>query len=110
MTPYRRAWTMRLKDGAEAAYDTAHASVWPELLAHMQKIGVQQFFLFRSETTVYAFQVRDTPFPNDTHTPNDVTRKWWEKMSPLMETDSDGRPVHYPLTEVFAFDPQETNQ
>lgn len=101
---------MRLKEGAEAAYDAAHVTVWPELLAHMQKIGVQHFYLFRSKTTIYAFQSRDTPFPDENHTPSDVTIKWWEKMSPLMETDSEGRPVHYPLTEVFAFDPQETPQ
>ena len=105
MTLYRRAWTMRLHEGAEAAYDAAHADIWPEMRNQMRASGIVRFFLFRSEQTVFAFQERDRPFTGTTAPPSALTARWWRKMAPLMETEgADHHPVHHDLREVFALD------
>ena len=106
MKLYRRAWTMELLEGAEAAYDAAHASIWPELTAQMAQSHIVRFFLYRSGRTVFAFQERSRPFPQSNHTePSEITALWWREMAPLMLTEGpEHRPVHTDLREVFALD------
>ena len=105
MTLYRRAWTMQLREGAEAAYDAAHAAVWPELRAQMAESGIVRFFLYRSGRTVFAFQERTRPFGQTAAPPSEVTARWWREMAPLMETEGpDLQPGHTDLREVFALD------
>ncbi len=102
MTVHRRAWTMQLNEGAEAAYDAAHAAVWPELKAQMQASGIRTFLLFRSGATVFAVQERTGPFPSAGTPPSEVTTRWWREMARLMVTDAAGQPVRTELTEVFS--------
>ncbi|ERP96383.1 hypothetical protein Q669_28855 [Labrenzia sp. C1B10] len=105
MTLYRRAWTMQLRDGAEAAYDDAHATIWPEMRTQMLNSGIVRFFLYRSGRTVFAFQERDRPFQFTTAPPSEITVRWWRAMAPLMITEgADFRPVHTELREVFVLD------
>ena len=104
MTVYRRAWTMRLSEGAEEAYDAAHAAIWPELAEQMVADGICRFHLFRSGLMVFAVQERSRPFPGAEAQPSEVTAKWWHRMAPLMETDPTGRPVRTELKEVFALE------
>jgi L-rhamnose mutarotase len=105
MTLYRHAWTMQLREGAGAAYDAAHADLWPEMRAQMRASGIRRFFLYRSGRTVFAFQERDRPFTGTTAPPSELTARWWRAMAPLMETQGpDHQPVHHPLCEVFALD------
>lgn len=106
MTLYRRAWTMQLRGGAEAAYEAAHAAIWPELKDQMRASGIVRFFLYRSGQTIFAFQERDRPFGQDiTASPSDVSIRWWREMAPLMVTEGpEYRPVHTTLREVFALD------
>ena len=110
MTIYRRAWTMQLKDGAEAAYDAAHAAIWPELTEQMIRDGILRFHLFREGLTVFAVQERSRPFPTGDIKPNDVTRKWWQSMQPLMVTEETGQPLRTELKEVFSLQPQDQQQ
>lgn len=102
MNVYRRAWSMRLREGAEPAYDRAHAAVWPELVEQMAAEGISRFHLFRAGTTVFALQERCRPFPPDDASPSDVTLRWWQEMAALMITDEAGRPARTELREVFA--------
>lgn len=105
MTLYRRAWTMHLREGAEAAYEAAHAAIWPEMRDQMRASGIVRFFLYRSGRTIFAFQERDRPFTGTAASPSEVTARWWREMAPLMETEgADFRPVHHHLREVFALD------
>lgn len=101
MTVYRRAWTMQLREGAEAEYDAAHASVWQELTEQMVADGISRFLLFRSGLTVFAVQERLGPFPEAGALPSALTKKWWQTMARLMVTDATGRPVRADLKEVF---------
>jgi L-rhamnose mutarotase len=43
----RIAFLLRLKPGAEAAYDEAHRHVWPEMLALLKRSGVSAYSIFR---------------------------------------------------------------
>jgi L-rhamnose mutarotase len=104
MTIHRRAWTMRLQKGAEAAYDKAHAEIWPDLLQQMKADGIRSFLLFRSGLTVFAVQERALPFPLPIEPPSEITARWWREMARLMVTDSTGRPVRTELREVFSLD------
>ncbi len=101
MTTQLRAWTMRLRDGAEAAYDAAHANIWPEMVEQMRLDGICRFHLFRAGQTVFAVQERVGSLPRDGAAPSEVTKKWWRAMEPLMVTDANGQPVRNFLEEVF---------
>lgn len=101
MTLYRRAWTMQLRDGAEAEYDAAHAAVWPDLTLQMVRDGIVHFYLYRSGSTVFAMQERSSPFPQADALPSEITRRWWQSMARLMVTDELGRPMRTDLKEVF---------
>ncbi|MDE0589013.1 L-rhamnose mutarotase [Halocynthiibacter sp. C4] len=104
MTLYRRSWSMQIKEGAEEAYDSAHAEIWPEMRRQMEESGIIRYYLFRTGTTIFAFQERAEPFPTAEQPPSELMNRWWSKMAPLMETESGNRPKHTPLSEVFAFE------
>lgn len=105
MTTFRRAWTMQLREGAEAAYDAAHASMWPEMRDQMRANGIVRFYLYRSGQTIFAFQERDRPFGPNNVPPSELTARWWRDMAPLMETDGKyHHPVQHEMREVFTFE------
>lgn len=105
MSLHRRAWTMELSEGSEAAYEEAHAGIWPELLEQMKANGIVRFYLYRSGTTIFAFQERNQPFGSTAIPANELTLRWWRKMAPLMKNAGDQhQPLHTPLNEVFAFE------
>ncbi len=107
MTVHRRAWMMHLLEGAEKAYEEAHAAIWPEMLEQMASDGVRQFVLYRSGRTIFAYQERSTPFPPLDSVPSDLTKRWWDQMAALMVTDEGNRPLRNELREVFALDVKE---
>jgi L-rhamnose mutarotase len=41
---------IRIFPGAEAAYDTRHAEVWPELVAEIQESGVRNYTAWGTRT------------------------------------------------------------
>ena len=45
----RVAFLLRLRPGAEAAYDKAHEEVWPEMLALLKRAGISEYSIFRRE-------------------------------------------------------------
>lgn len=40
---------MRLKPGTGDDYDKAHAAVWPEMLALLERAGISEFSIFRRD-------------------------------------------------------------
>lgn len=46
--PLRRyAFMLRLRPGAEAAYEESHRAVWPEMLALLKSAGVCEYSIYR---------------------------------------------------------------
>ncbi len=46
---HRYAFLLRLRPGAEAAYEAAHRAVWPEMLALLQRAGISDYSIFRRD-------------------------------------------------------------
>lgn len=40
----------------------------------------------------------------DAEAADEITRKWWDYMAPLMEVNPDNSPVTIPIEEVFHLD------
>ena len=45
----RVAFLLRLREGAEDAYEAAHQAVWPDMLALLKKSGVSDYSIFRRD-------------------------------------------------------------
>jgi L-rhamnose mutarotase len=43
----------RLKPEMEEAYDAAHATVWPELLAAQREVGIKRWLIFRDGLDIF---------------------------------------------------------
>src|ERR1035437_493521 len=102
----RLAFKMKLKPGVVAEYKKRHDEIWPELVAALKAAGVSDYSIFLDEETLTLFAVQKLGDKNSAvalpHSP--IVRKWWDYMSPLMETHPDHSPVAKPLKEVFHLD------
>ena len=49
----RIAFLLRLREGTEAAYEAAHASVWPEMLALLKRSGISEYSIFRRDQLLF---------------------------------------------------------
>jgi L-rhamnose mutarotase len=49
----RIAFLLRLREGTEAAYDEAHANVWPEMLALLKRSGISEYSIFRRDQLLF---------------------------------------------------------
>ncbi|HAO80272.1 MAG TPA: L-rhamnose mutarotase [Verrucomicrobia subdivision 3 bacterium] len=102
----RHAFKMKLKPGVVAEYKKRHDEIWPELAAKLKAAGVSDYSIFLDEETLTLFAVQKLGEINSAAAlPNSpIVRKWWDYMSPLMETHPDNSPVAVPLKEVFHLD------
>ena len=102
----RNAFQMKLKPGQVAEYKKRHDEIWPALAAELRAAGVSDYSIFLDEETLTLFAVQKLSDKNSAaDLPKaSVVRKWWDYMSPLMETHSDNSPVAKPLKEVFHLD------
>ena len=97
---------MKLKPGFLAEYKKRHNELWPALAAELKAAGVSDYSIFLDEETFTLFAVQKLGDKNSAAALPDSTivRKWWNYMSPLMETHADNSPVTTPLMEVFHLD------
>jgi L-rhamnose mutarotase len=102
----RHAFKMQLKPGVVAEYKKRHDEIWPELAAELRAAGISDYSIFLDEETLTLFAVQKLCDGNTASAlPNSpVVRKWWNAMTPLMETHPDNSPVATPLKEVFHLD------
>ncbi|MCR8724669.1 L-rhamnose mutarotase [Frigidibacter sp. ROC022] len=96
----RRAFVMKLRPGCEAEYAAKHDAIWPELVEQMRARGTRNYSIYRYGLLLFAYQENDGPAGE----PTDLTRRWWQEMAPLMETDANGAPWRETLSEVFHLD------
>lgn len=100
----RLAWVMRLKDGNEDIYKQKHDEIWPEMLANMQRGGIRTFSIYLHGLDLFAYMERDRRSGPEGTEPDEVTWRWWQMMSPFMETHPDSSPIQYPVREMFHFE------
>lgn len=79
----RVAFMLKLKPGAEAAYDEAHQHVWPEMLALLKGAGISEYSIFRRDTLlILSLRVQadfETTWKKIENDP--VNLKWQQAMS-----------------------------
>ncbi len=100
----RVAFQLRLRAGMEEAYDEAHKSVWPELLAELTAAGAREYSIFRRGQELFLYLL----VPNfqvflDSMDGADVNRRWQKTMAPLFEPVASLRPGerYAMMQEVF---------
>ena len=51
----RKAFTMRLKPGALAEYKRHHDSIWPELVAQIEREGIANMTIFERDPVLFLY-------------------------------------------------------
>lgn len=94
---------MRLRPGAQAAYEARHDAIWPDLSKLLRDMGILDYAIWLDpETgTLFGHLTRADGHRMDGLADEPVMRRWWVHMAPLMETNADGSPVAVPLRRVF---------
>jgi L-rhamnose mutarotase len=100
------AFTMRLKPGVAATYEERHDALWPDLAAALRNAGIRDYsiFLHPDGVTLFAVLWRRDDHGMEALPEQDIMKRWWAFMAPLMETHPDNAPVVTPLQRVFHLD------
>jgi L-rhamnose mutarotase len=79
----RVAFVLRLREGAEAAYDKAHAEVWPEMLALLKRAGISEYSIFRRDQLLFLIMHVDNFDETwDQVEADPVNTRWQQAMAP----------------------------
>ncbi len=99
----RIAFRMRVFQGMEAEYEARHNPIWPDLEQVLVDHGVREYSIFIDDATGELFAIADIDTLEQWRAigETDVCREWWESMSPLMPSESSGKPKSTALREVF---------
>jgi L-rhamnose mutarotase len=97
------AFRMKLKPGNITEYKKRHDEIWPELARLLKDVGIHDYSIFLDEETLHLFAIFKLRMPNEVwRLPQDpLMRRWWDYMKDLMETHPDGRPIDWPLIQLF---------
>ncbi len=99
----RVAWKMKLKPGMADEYRRRHEEIWPELATAIREAGISDFTIFHNEQndTLFAIQKLAPDHTAADLRENELMRRWWVHVAPLMDTHPDKSPVRTPLQEIF---------
>ncbi len=100
----RVGFKMQLKAGHEAEYKRRHDEVWPDLQQLLQETGIRNYSIFRDGLTLFAYLEIDDPARLGPLPEQELMKRWWQYMEPLMECNPDASPVVVPLEEAFHMD------
>ena len=100
----RVGFKMQLRPGNEAEYHQRHGKIWPDLADLLQATGIRNYTIYRDGLTLFACMEIDDPTALEGLAEQDLMKKWWEYMSPLMECNDDHSPTTTPLEEAFHMD------
>lgn len=100
----RFAFKMFLKPGCEEEYERRHRTIWPELAEKIKEAGVGNYSIFWDKDTNILFSYQECcteKTSQDTDAVDEITQRWWDKNSDIMEVNEDNSPVTIPLFEMF---------
>jgi L-rhamnose mutarotase len=100
----RVAFLLRLRPGAEEAYDQAHREVWPEMLDLLKRSGISEYSIFRRDRLlILCMQVEDFDATWDRIEADPINTRWQQAMAPYFEaTETLGSGERFPMMrEVF---------
>jgi len=100
------AFAMQLNPGQKNEYIARHDTIWPELKDLLVDAGISDYTIYLDEETNILFAVlkRTNNHAMDRLPDNEIMRRWWEYMAPIMKTNKDNSPVSRSLEQVFHMD------
>jgi L-rhamnose mutarotase len=102
--PRRYAFMLRLRPGAEEAYETAHRAVWPEMLQLLKDAGISEYSIYRrDDLLILALRADDFETTWSKIDNHPVNLRWQAAMAPYFASIEGLRPgERFPmLEEVF---------
>jgi L-rhamnose mutarotase len=82
----RVAFQLKLRDGAAEAYDAAHRTVWPEMLALLARAGIREYSIFRRDQLLFLYmQVEDFEQAWTEIEDDPVNQRWQTEMAQFFE-------------------------
>lgn len=100
----RVGFSMQLKPGNEAEYKRRHNPIWPDLEQLLRQTGIRDYSIYRDGLKLFGHLEIDDPAALDGLAGQELMRKWWRHMEPLMECNPDASPKVTRLEEVFRLD------
>ena len=102
----RKAFQMKLNDGAAEEYIRRHQAIWPEIEKMIHEYGGSNYsiYLNRETNTLFGYLEIENEELWAQSRKTAICYKWWEFMADLMETNRDYSPVSIPLELVFHLD------
>ena len=100
----RHAFLLQLRPGMENAYDRVHASVPPELLALLKRVGISEYSIFRRERLLFlSLTVEDFEQAWKEIELDPAYKAWQKIMGPFFDAARDlGPGERFPMMrEVF---------
>ena len=103
----RIAFLLRLREGAEAAYDAAHAHVWPEMLALLKQSGISEYSIFRrDQLLILTMHVENFEETWARIEADPVNTRWQRAMAPYFAPLDPPRPgERFPMMREIFFMP-----
>ena len=101
--------TIRLKPGKAAEYIKLHAAVWPAVLRMIKECNIYNYSIFVKDNVLFAyFEYTGIDFEADMAkmASDEVTRKWWDVVKPLMSPVENIQPGEFwaNMEEIFHLD------
>lgn len=85
-SPRRYAFMLRVRPGAEAAYEESHRAVWPEMLALLKSAGISEYSIFRrDQMLILTLRCRDFDETWSRIENDPINLRWQQAMAPFFE-------------------------
>lgn len=99
----RRGAVMKLLPGKAEEYKKRHDEIWPELVEAIRRDGGKNYVIFHDPETDLLFEYIEIENEGiwDARGCDAITKKWWDYMADIMETNADNSPVSRRIHEVF---------
>ena len=102
----RRGSVMKLYPGQAEEYKRRHDLIWPELVEGIRRDGGKNYTIFHDPETDLLFsylEIEDEELWAKRRG-DEITKRWWDYMADIMETNPDNSPCSRKLSEVFHLD------
>jgi L-rhamnose mutarotase len=104
----RVAIRLKVRKGREEDYKRTHRNVWPELLRAIKDAGIRNYSIFLDGKDLFLYFEIDGDVDEvwQRLRNTEISRKWQEKMNPILEPAVGLKPGETPRTleEVFHLD------
>lgn len=97
----RVGFKMTLKPGNEVEYKKRHDEIWPELSDLLHEASISNYSIWRDGLTLFGYLEVEDPEKMAALPQQDLMKKWWAYMEPLMECNPDKSPIIEELEEAF---------